>query len=256
MSIFIAVVSHGHGDLINQLKCLDRLTSDYTVIIKSNIKGDNFQELDKASSFHWIDHSYGLGFGENNNVIHDYCKAELSMSSEDYFVVLNPDVIISCESLISLVETMIEDKRDLATINLFKDDEFTDFDCSIRRFPTLVNFVSSFLGAGNKSIVDKSVLRERTDVDWAAGSFLCFRASHYDKLNGFDESYFMYCEDIDICYRSHLLDVPVTYYPNIKAVHLAKHANRKVLSKHFYWHVSSVIRFLVTKNFRLPLKIV
>ncbi|MFA0087071.1 glycosyltransferase family 2 protein [Vibrio sp. 10N.261.51.F12] len=254
MAVFIAVVSHGHGELINQLKCLEKLAKDYTVIVKSNMEGDDFQELNESTSFHWINHMYGLGFGKNNNVIYGYCKKELSMSNDDYFVVLNPDVIVSSAHLCSLVSHMNGKNRELATINLFKDKELTVFDPSIRRFPTLVNFILSFLGAGNKSIMDKATIKECKEVDWAAGSFLCFSSSHYEKLEGFNESYFMYCEDIDICYRSHLMGVPVTYYPNIKAIHLAKHANRKFLSKHFYWHVSSVIRFLINKNIRFPFK--
>ena len=47
--------------------------------------------------------------------------------------------------------------------------------------------------------------------------------SYYRQLNGFDERYFMYCEDIDICYRScKIHGKRVMYFPNIKAVHLSK----------------------------------
>jgi hypothetical protein len=86
-------------------------------------------------------------------------------------------------------------------------------------------------------------------VDWAAGSFLLFRSGMYTELNGFDTSYFMYCEDIDICWRAKVkVKSPVVYLPHIKALHYAKHANRNVFSKHFYWHVKGVLRFLAKKN--------
>ena len=247
MAIFISVVSHGHGRLISNLGCLEKLAVDHTVVVKSNIGGDDLHALNEMSSVHWIDSSYGLGFGANNNIIYEYCKRELSLSSDDYFLVLNPDVIISEESLRDLVLKMDAENKRLSTINLFKNDSYSEYDNSIRHFPTLLQFASSFLGLGNKTIIDKSNINTRTDVDWGAGSFLCFKASHYEELKGFDERYFMYCEDIDICYRSHLMNVAVVYYPEIRAIHLAKHANRKVLSKHFIWHVSSVIRFTVGK---------
>lgn len=115
-------------------------------------------------------------------------------------------------------------------------------------FPSLKHFIKSFLGLGNSSIVDKSKIIEPCHIDWAAGSFLAIQSCHYLKLGGFDEKYFMYCEDIDICYRSFLMNIPVKYYPAIHAIHLAKHANRKIFSKHFYWHFSSAIRFLLTKK--------
>ncbi len=39
-------------------------------------------------------------------------------------------------------------------------------------------------------------------MEWVAGSFIAFKSSSYRKVQGFDENYFMYCEDIDICYRA------------------------------------------------------
>ncbi|WP_017026544.1 hypothetical protein, partial [Vibrio rumoiensis] len=140
-----------------------------------------------------------------------------------------------------------KDQVPIAAINLFKDYDKTSYDNSVRSFPSFLQFVSSFLGGKNTSILDKKSILKPTNVDWAAGSFLAFKASYYKKLGGFDENYFMYCEDIDICYRSMKMGSPVMYYPQFEAIHLAKHANRKILSRHFYWHVSSVIRFLMTK---------
>ena len=55
-------------------------------------------------------------------------------------------------------------------------------------------------------------------VDWAAGSFLLFKASLFRKLGGFDPGYFMYCEDIDICWRAQkLFNQQLLFNPNIKA---------------------------------------
>ncbi|HAS6173836.1 Rhamnosyltransferase WbbL [Vibrio vulnificus] len=246
MSVYIAVVSHGHGELIHDLGCLKELISDFKVIIKSNKFGDDFHCLINQDNFYWIDSSYGLGFGENNNYIFDFCTNELEMKDDDYFVVLNPDVLLSSCYLTSLIEQVKDSGNKIAAINLFKDSEFLVYDMSIRHFPNLLNFAQSFLGMVNDSIIDKSEITKPTQVDWAAGSFLLFKVSHYKALGGFDEKYFMYCEDIDICFRSNILGEKVTYYPNVKAIHLAKHANRKIFSKHFYWHVKSLIRFLST----------
>jgi len=169
------------------------------------------------------------------------------MLDNDYFVVLNPDVIITNQAIVDLVLQMTESNTALGAINLFKDEKCKISDNSIRNFPTLVQFIASFLGYGNTSKIDKNAINKPTRVDWAAGSFLCFKAELYRKLDGFNEAYFMYCEDIDICYRTYKLGFETIFFPNIKAIHLAEHANRKLFSKHLYWHVVSVIRFLVTK---------
>ena len=247
MTTYISVISHGHSCLINQLSCLSNLSSELQIVIKSNKPGDSFESLAHKANFHWLDSTYGLGFGHNNNTVFNYCRTKLGMKDNDYFIVLNPDVIVESDEVKLLIGYMKSSGCKLSTINLYRDYNRLISDNSIRKYPSLIQFVKSFLGLGNSAIIEKNGIKEPTYVDWAAGSFLAFEASHYDSLNGFDENYFMYCEDIDICYRSHLLGERVKYFPKIQAVHLAKHANKKIMSKHFYWHVRSVIRFLLTK---------
>lgn len=246
MNIFISVVSHGHAELLKRLNCVHNLAVNFTVVVKSNVR-EELAGYCKSNNIHYIDDSYGLGFGANNNIIYRYCCEHLDMLDSDYFVVLNPDVIIDKESIDDLVGKMEKANNALGAINLYKDEQHQISDDSIRHFPSLSQFIASFLGYGNSSKIDKNTINEPTQVDWAAGSFLCFKAELYKKLNGFNEAYFMYCEDIDICYRTYKLGYKVVFFPSIKAIHLAEHANRKLFSKHLYWHVVSVIRFLVTK---------
>jgi len=247
MSVFISVISHGHGKLIKELSCLKNLAQKNTVVVKLNVEESDLIPYLIKYNIQYIDSNYNLGFGHNNNIVYSYCKKKLSMNDDDAFVVFNPDIIAEASEINKLFENMTKNDIKISTINLFKDDKLSIPDYSVRNFPSLFQFISSFIGFGNSSILDKSLLLKPTIVDWASGSFIAFRASHYKRLNGFDEGYFMYCEDIDICYRSHLLGEPVTFYPDIKGQHLAKHANRSIFSKHFYWHVSSVFRFMLTK---------
>ena len=248
MGVYISVVSHGHSKLINELQSIPNLVPKCKVVIKSNLANDNFGDWINSEDIYWIDDHYHSGFGRNNNINFNFCRSELGMNEDDYFIVLNPDVVVDVEEVIRLILSMEANDVKLATINLFKDRDFQTFDNSVRKFPSLYNFSKSFLGFKNSSIIDKSLINESYEADWAAGSFLAFRAEHYAKLKGFDENYFMYCEDIDICHRSYLLGEKVTYFPELKALHLAKHENRKILSTHFYWHVSSVCRFLLTRS--------
>lgn len=57
------------------------------------------------------------------------------------------------------------------------------------------------------------------DVDWVQGSFLLIRAEHWKRLNGLDESYFMYVEDVDLCKRVHDLGFRCAYLPYLRYVH-------------------------------------
>ena len=248
MSIFISVVSHGHGKLIKKLACLSKLAEKYIVVVKINRKEQELVPYLEENNIKYIDEHYGIGFGHNNNVVYTYCKDHLSMKDDDYFLVFNPDVIADENSIDKLIKLMLIDNTQVAGVNLFKDDNYSIPDNSIRNFPSLTQFVKSFLGMGNSTIINKELVKSPQKVDWAAGSFLAFKASHYFRLKGFDEGYFMYCEDIDICYRSKILGEPLTFYPQIKILHLAEHANRSIFSKHFIWHVKSVARFLLSKQ--------
>ena len=94
---------------------------------------------------------------------------------------------------------------------------------------------------------DKNTITEPIHVDWASGAFLAFDATHYAQLLGFDLRYFMYFEDVDICYRSTLLGKEVRYYPNLRAVHAAAHKNRDIASKHAIWFFHSFMKFLARR---------
>ncbi|MNC50723.1 Rhamnosyltransferase WbbL [compost metagenome] len=155
---------------------------------------------------------------------------------------------INSIDILELIGKMRENNVHVSAINLFRDKEYTVFDNSIRRFPSFITFMKSILGFGNESILNKKEIEKPVDVDWASGSFLAFLSSHYHMLDGFDERYFMYCEDIDICFRSKLLGRQVRYFPCIRAIHYAKHANRDFFSKHFLWHLSGAFRFLFLKK--------
>lgn len=249
--IFISVISHNHLDVIRQLNCLPVLAECFEVVIKSNIPEQNklIEEYCRKFNIHHLNDNYYQGFGKNNNDVYKYCLDFLEMKDDDVFIVLNPDVQIDLDMVELLLTTMNYDNNKIVAINLYKDTDFKYFDNSIRTFPRFIDFLNSFISGVNNTCLDKNSIVNPTKVDWAAGSFIAFKSSHYRFLNGFNEDYFMYCEDIDICYRSNLLGEPVIYYPFIKAYHAACHYNRKILSKHFYWHVKSIIKFLIYKTF-------
>lgn len=258
MKIYISVVSHGHGNIIRELGCLVRLlnaeNSSIYIVLKSNIDNEDFHDFLNYSNFHWINEGYYNGFGHNNNIVYNYCGNNLGMCSNDLFIVMNPDVDISTKSLFRLKNIFMSERICFGTINLFSDVDYSNHDNSIRRFPKLSNFISSFLGFENKTIICKEDIHEPVYVDWAAGSFLFFSSEHYSKLRGFDENYFMYCEDIDICFRSKSLGIPLKYIPYVHAIHFAQHSNRKLFSRHFYWHLKSAFRFIMSTKISISIR--
>ncbi|WP_064662381.1 glycosyltransferase family 2 protein [Pseudoalteromonas sp. MQS005] len=248
--LYIGVVSHGHFNIIKKLGCLAHLSLNHIEVgILDNVGEEGFEEYCKHHGIDYLKNSVAKGFGENNNILFNYAYKQGYLDENGYFLVLNPDVAIAFNMLQNLVYKAYKCRDELVAINLFKNSEFTESDPSVRNFPGFIDFAKSLLLGVNPTLLDKSVIKERTTVDWAAGSFLLIKAAVYKRLNGFDERYFMYCEDLDICWRAkHSLGVNLYFYPEVKALHQAQHANRKIISKHFFWHIKSVFRYLLLKK--------
>ncbi|QPE17054.1 glycosyltransferase family 2 protein [Providencia rettgeri] len=254
MKIYVSVVSHNHGKLIKNLDVLSKLNNDnIIIIIKNNINDPALVTYCLEKKIILIDENYFKGFGENNNLVFQYIVDNFEITRDDYFLVLNPDVIIDKETLINYVSTCSKERIKLSTLNLYIDRENNIYDNNIRKFPNIITFFNSFLFKKNNSLINKVNIKHPQEMDWAAGSFLLFNIYHYKKINGFNQRYFMYCEDIDICYRSARAGQRLTYLPQFSAIHLAKHENRNIFSKHFFWHLKSVFIFLLTKNFKLKI---
>lgn len=245
--IFISIVSHQHFELIRCIGALEKFkdSEQVNVIVRDNVGEPGFEDWCRSLNFYYLRNQKSLGFGKNNNL--NFVVAEsLGMSGDDYFLTLNPDVDCGEEKIVEVQHRMSNNNVGLATLNLFLDDKFNEFDDCVREFPRLVDYVTSLLLGKNKSVLDKNKLESVSYVDWFAGSFMMFTYDTYKRLKGFDEKYFMYCEDLDICWR-YLKEYSsnVLFFKDIHGIHYARKQNRKMFSKHFFWHVKSVIRYLL-----------
>ena len=112
---------------------------------------------------------------------------------------------------------------------------------SARYFPTILRFVCRvFL---NQRSVDYSVASDPIAVDWVAGIFMAFRRETYSSIDGFDERYFMYLEDADLCQRIRKVGLKVILDPRMYIIHDAQRASRNNW-QHRRWHYRSAVRFL------------
>ncbi len=247
--IFISIVSHGHFELIKELGVLANIAKDsrLKIFLVDNIGEPDFEAWCEKHDIFYTKNKSKLGFGANNNL--NFAFAErISLSSDDYFVVLNPDLIIDPLTLVELERQSKNHDAPISTVNLFLDRELTLSEDCIRNFPSTMDFVKSFLLGRNPTILPKENITAPMYIDWCAGCLIGFTMNYFKLLNGFDERYFMYCEDIDICYRSYKQHGKrVMYFPDIKAVHLSQRRSQKFLSKHFYWHVDSAIKFIISR---------
>jgi len=84
-----------------------------------------------------------------------------------------------------------------------------------------------------------------------AGMFMAFRADAFRTANGFDERFFLYYEDVDICRRLRSRGFSVVYEPRAAVIHDARRASRHN-PRLMAIHAASALRYLLRKYDRRP----
>ena len=85
--------------------------------------------------------------------------------------------------------------------------------------------------------------------DWVAGMCMGFRQDVFRMLGGFDEAYFLYYEDVDLCSRVWLSGKKVCVQQQYQVIHQAQRESHRNL-RYMKWHVSSILRFLTSSVYR------
>jgi GT2 family glycosyltransferase len=86
---------------------------------------------------------------------------------------------------------------------------------------------------------------EPVEADWLLGAFLLMRRAMLDELEGWDEGFRHYVEDIDLCYRADRAGWERWYVPTARVTHdWAQVTDRRFVSRHTLWHARSMARFV------------
>jgi N-acetylglucosaminyl-diphospho-decaprenol L-rhamnosyltransferase len=242
MTLTVSIVSHGHGPMlepiIGQLLGFPEVTQ---VILTYNIPepeiGITNERLLKVCN------KTPRGFGANHN-------AAFKLSRCDQFCVLNPDVIFTENPFPVLLEALKMPQVSLAVPRV--TDQTGQTEDSLRAFITPISILKRVLGLnqGTYTVTNESGCFY---PDWAAGMFMLLDAPAYASIKGFDERYFMYCEDADICTRLWAAGHRIIACPSVSVIHPAQRASHRNV-KHIVWHINSLCRYLWQHRAGLPKK--
>jgi hypothetical protein len=163
-----------------------------------------------------------LGFSLANN-------RAIRGGDSDYILALNPDTRVTEGALDRLVELM-DGNAEIGICGCRLELEDGSFDHAAKRsFPTITSALGHFTGVGRK--VEGGALSEYRApaveagaVDAVNGAFMLMRRSLLDEIGLFDEGYWMYMEDLDLCYRCWQAGKVVWYEPSVTVVHV-KHGS-------------------------------
>jgi GT2 family glycosyltransferase len=237
--IVLSIVSHGQLRLIDALLSdLDReINNNFEIVLTINIPEDE-SLLDKHHRLPItiIRNLTPKGFGGNHN-------SAFQASDSDIFIVVNPDIRLAALSWKTLFAPF--DDSTIGACAPLVLSAAGNIEDSARRFPTLSGLLSRVL-LGRRA-PDFTIGADVHEVDWAAGMFVAYRSMAYARIGGFDERYFMYMEDADICRRLCRAGLKTVVTPEVSVVHDAQRASRRNL-RHLRWHVGSAFRFLFLAN--------
>jgi hypothetical protein len=171
--------------------------------------------LGKMQNVRIVESPKNLGFGGGNNVGARYATGE-------YILIINPDTEPEADSLERLIAILQEDPGIgiVAPMLAFSDGTVRD---SHRNFPTLSALVAKRtpLGKLMPGVLDRYLHRRSAgtmlDVDWVVGAFMLLKRDLYKELGGFDERYFLFLEDTDLCRRCWQTGRRVVYCTGIRA---------------------------------------
>jgi len=211
--------------LLNLLHSVEKASSYISkeIIVIDNASDDGSVEAikQKFPSVRLIENKSNVGFGKANN-------QGLKIAQGKYLLFINPDCIVSEDTFTKMI-SFFDSHPDcgLAGCKILNSDGTLQLACR-RSFPGPWTSFTKVTGLSNLFPKSKIFARynltyldenKTYEVDAVSGSFMMMRKDVYEKTGGFDEKFFMYGEDLDLCYRVQKSGFKVYYVHDTQVIH-------------------------------------
>jgi N-acetylglucosaminyl-diphospho-decaprenol L-rhamnosyltransferase len=247
--ILCSIVSHNQNHLVNRVLedfQVLHFDADLRIIITQNTLQVSTELIlpqglmGGDTSVKVIQNQRELGFGANHNQAYHQAFNLFPETQSGFFCVLNPDLRFDSDCFSALAD-VLNSQNNLGIVgpNVLSDsgmaEDFARYDPSIRRL--LRKF---FIG-------DKGIYRGTRDTiyhpDWIAGMFMLFSWDSFASMRGFDEKFFLYYEDADICKRARAMGYRPSVVPWARVTHQAQRESHRSLRRAAL-HFKSMVRYL------------
>ena len=226
----LSIIIVNYKSKIKLANCLQSLAQanfsglSYEIIVVENHSGDDLSELIASqANINLIISARNLGMGGGNNL-------GIKSARGQNILVLNPDTIVRADAVKKLLFYLQTNKEvGLVAPKLLYPDGKLQLSCS--RFPSFFvpilrrTFLGDYFSKTRDDFMMTDVSHDEIiEADWVMGSCLLFRRSlrlNSDKVfePRFDERYFMYFEDTDLCRSIKTAGYKVVYYPEAIVIH-------------------------------------
>ncbi len=223
IKLSIIILNHNTQELLKQ--CLDSIpkNKDYQIIVVDNASSDDSVAMVKKNfpTVELIQNKENLGYTKGNNVARGKALGE-------YVLFLNSDTKMFPNTLSEMLRLMDSDPKIGIGTPFVKLANGNPYYGSHRGFPTPWNSLTYFTGLA-KLFPNSKLFAGYTatylplttihEVDACSGTFLLIRHSILDQINWFDESYFAYGDDLQMCFDVRKLGYKVMFDPNVELIH-------------------------------------
>jgi N-acetylglucosaminyl-diphospho-decaprenol L-rhamnosyltransferase len=217
------VVSYNSGPYLRV--CLASLAAAGVerVVVVDNGSTDGSAAVASEAGASWLPTGSNLGYGRAANL----GAAHPSLAGSEYLLVCNPDIEVRPEAVAAMVAALAGDPRLAAVGPRLCNTDGTLYP-SARTFPDLVDAVGhglfGLIAPQNRFTRRYRLLdwdhSRRAPVDWVSGACFLVRRTAWDEVGGFDPSFFMYMEDVDLCWRLGAAGWTIVYEPSAEVVHV------------------------------------
>jgi hypothetical protein len=179
------------------------------------------------------------------------CNQGASVGTGELVLFLNPDTEVSPETLDLAVSFLVDPANERFGIcggRMLTPDGEDGFACA--RFPTLWMFVSKMLGLSEllpgivpRQRMDAGELQRSMPVDQVIGAFFLLRRELFERLDGFDERFFVYLEEVDLAFRAAKVDEYSYYLAEARVLHRERVSSGQVPAKRTFYLLRSRTEF-------------
>lgn len=236
-----SIQQYEHG-LVNKVIIVDNASTDDSLSYLPN----NYEKL------YIINQKENVGFAKA-------CNIGAHLSTSDYILFFNPDARIMEDSLQKTLIFMEDEKNSsigICGVKLLDENTRVQRHCAY--FPTLTTYFSHCTGLSaifskrfkSHFMVDFDHL-DSLCVDQVIGAYFFVRRKLFSLLNGFDEKYFVYFEDLDFSLRAKNIGWKSFYYADAVAYHKGGGVSAQVKSRRLFYSLRSRLKYCFT-HFSLP----
>ncbi|MCB1614661.1 MAG: glycosyltransferase family 2 protein [Pseudomonadales bacterium] len=258
MKLSIIIVSWNVKDHVNDcINSIKKYPSKYTfeIIVVDNHSADGTVELlqQHHPEIKIIANQENHGFGRANN-------QGAKIAEGEYLFILNPDTLFLEGTINKLIDFM-DSHPDIAMCGPKVMNENGSVQRSVRHFQTwkaafcrysILKHFGIFKSDLNHWRWRDFNYEQQGDVEQLIGAALLIKKKTFDFFGGFDERFFMYYEEVDLCYRIHLNGQRNVYYPGAELVHIGGRSSSQIPAKKQFMILQSLVSYLkkYTKGFK------